>query len=232
MNMAVQQIRIGLSRKQDCSYLPGREERVAIVLEKELHCDSNYEMLLANGFRRSGDAIYKPQCDHCLACDALRVKVAEFHPSKSQKRLRSKARHLRWEISTELHSDWFELYSRYIEHRHSSGSMYPPREREFFDFAQCSWLSMHYLNVFDGDTLIGVAITDVLEDSASAFYTFYDPDYPLSLGTYAVLCQLDFCQQYNKQWLYLGYQIDDCAAMNYKTRFRPHQRLVNQRWQG
>jgi arginine-tRNA-protein transferase len=34
----------------------------------------------------------------------------------------------------------------------------------------------------------------------------------------------------NKEWLYLGYQIDECPAMNYKTRFHPHQRLVNQRW--
>ncbi|WP_353496611.1 arginyltransferase [Vibrio sp. CB1-14] len=232
MTIAVQQIRIGLSRKQPCSYIKSKEERVAIVLEKEMHNRDNFEMLLANGFRRSGNTLYKPQCDTCQACQALRVSVPDFKPTQSQKRLRSKGKHLRWEIRTELDENWFSLYTKYIEARHSSGSMYPPRETEFFDFAQCQWLTMHYLHIFDDDTLIAIAITDVLDNSASAFYTFFDPDYALSLGTFAVLCQLDYCQQYQKQWLYLGYQIDDCAAMNYKTRFGRHQRLVNQRWQG
>lgn len=232
MNMAVQQIRIGLSRKQDCSYLPAQQERVAIVLEKELHEANQYEMLLANGFRRSGDAIYKPQCDHCSACHALRVAIDDFKLSKSQKRLLAKTKSFHWEIRPTLDEEWFDLYSRYIEKRHSTGSMYPPRQQEFFEFAQCSWMTLHYLHIFDDDKLIGIAITDILSDSASAFYTFFDPDYALSLGTYAVLCQIEYCQRYNKQWLYLGYQIDDCSAMNYKTRFQRHQRLVNQRWRG
>ena len=46
------------------------------------------EVLLANGFRRSGETIYKPHCDQCQACQALRVSVPEFKLSKSQKRLR------------------------------------------------------------------------------------------------------------------------------------------------
>ncbi|WP_234495537.1 arginyltransferase [Vibrio maritimus] len=232
MNMALQQIRIGLSRQQPCSYIPSKEERVAIVLEKEMHSGENFEMLLANGFRRSGNTLYKPQCDKCQACQALRVAVQDFSPSKSQKRLWSKGKHLRWEIRSQLDEKWFELYAKYIEGRHASGSMYPPREKEFFEFADCTWLTMHYLHIYDGDDLVAIAITDILENSASAFYTFFDPDYELSLGTYAVLCQLEYCRHYNKQWLYLGYQIDDCSAMNYKTRFQRHQRLVNQRWQG
>lgn len=232
MNMALQQIRIGLSRQQPCSYIPSKEERVAIVLEKEMHSGENFEMLLANGFRRSGNTLYKPQCDKCQACHALRVAVQDFSPSKSQKRLWSKGKHLRWEIRSQLDEDWFELYAKYIEGRHATGSMYPPREKEFFEFADCAWLTMHYLHIYDGDDLVAIAITDILENSASAFYTFFDPVYELSLGTYAVLCQLEYCRQYNKQWLYLGYQIDDCSAMNYKTRFQRHQRLVNQRWQG
>ena len=33
-----------------------------------------------------------------------------------------------------------------------------------------------------------------------------------------------------KQFLYLGYQIDGCQKMNYKTKFYPHQRLTNNQW--
>ncbi|MGF1750544.1 MULTISPECIES: arginyltransferase [Vibrio] len=232
MNMASQQIRIGLTTNQPCSYIKEQEERVAIVLEKYCHDEEHFEMLLANGFRRSGDVIYKPQCDHCQSCQALRVAIPEFEASRSQKRLLSKSTHLSWTIKTELDEGWFELYAKYINARHTSGSMYPPKKEQFFDFAKCGWMTMHFLHIYEGETLVGIAITDILENSASAFYTFFDPDVPLSLGTLAVLFQVQYCQLYNKQWLYLGYQIDQCSAMNYKTRFQRHQRLVNQRWQG
>ncbi|MFA0233158.1 arginyltransferase, partial [Vibrio sp. 10N.261.45.A7] len=62
--------------------------------------------------------------------------------------------------------------------------------------------------------------------------TFFDPDIDISMGTLGVLFQIQHAQKEQKQWLYLGYQIDECPAMNYKVRFQRHQRLVNQRWQG
>ncbi len=232
MNMAQEQIRIGLSRNQSCSYLPNKQERVAVVLEKHCHDANNYEMLLANGFRRSGDTIYKPQCDFCQACQALRVSIQDFQPTKSQKRLLNKAKSLRWEVKDSLDDDWFELYQRYIEVRHAKGSMFPPNQQQFFDFSQCKWLNIKYLHIYENDVLISIAITDNLPNSASAFYTFYEPKHPLSLGTLSVLKQIEYCRIAGKQWLYLGYQIDECSAMNYKTNFHRHQRLVNQRWRG
>lgn len=232
MSSDLQQIRIGFTDEHPCSYLTTEKERVAVALEPTMHCSSSYEVLLANGFRRSGDTIYKPACEHCSACQALRVSVPNFIPSKSQKRIRSKAQHLHWELKQEMDENWFDLYEDYICSRHQNGSMFPPKRREFSKFAHCSWLNTQYLHIYDNNRLIAIAVTDVLSNSASAFYTFYDPSHELSLGTLAVLFQLEYCQQQGKQWLYLGYQIDECAAMNYKVRFQRHQRLVNQRWQG
>jgi len=232
MSSDLQQIRIGLTDSHPCSYLTEREERVAVALDPAMHCGSSYEVLLANGFRRSGDTIYKPHCDNCSACHALRVSVPDFSASKSQKRLLNKAKGFRWELKSEMDADWFELYARYIEARHQSGSMYPPKKNEFAQFSVCNWLNTQYLHVFDDDKLVAIAVTDILSNSASAFYTFFDPDYEISLGTLGVLYQLEYCQEQGKQWLYLGYQIDECPAMNYKVRFQRHQRLVNQRWQG
>ncbi|UUM29748.1 arginyltransferase [Vibrio japonicus] len=232
MSSDLQHIRIGLTDSHPCSYLSGKQERVAVALDPAMHSTANYELLLANGFRRSGNTIYKPHCDKCSACEALRVSVADFIPSKSQKRISSKARNFEWVLKTHMDEGWFELYSRYIEERHRTGTMYPPQQDEFAQFSQCAWLNTQYLHVYDNDKLIAIAVTDVLSHSASAFYTFYDPDYELSLGTLAVLLQLEYCKNEGKQWLYLGYQIDECPAMNYKVRFQRHQRLVNQRWQG
>ncbi|MGD8109041.1 arginyltransferase [Vibrio sp. TRT 17S01] len=232
MNPELQQIRIGLTDSHPCSYLKEQQERVAVALDSAMHCASSYEVLLANGFRRSGDTVYKPHCTHCNACNALRVAVPEFFPSKSQKRLLNKASHLSWQLKETMDENWFALYSRYIEARHRDGSMYPPKEKEFAQFAMCSWLNTQFLHIYENDMLIAIAVTDILSNSASAFYTFFDPDYALSIGTLGVLFQLEYCRQQGKQWLYLGYQIDECSAMNYKVRFNRHQRLVNQRWQG
>ncbi|QMV14793.1 arginyltransferase [Vibrio spartinae] len=228
----MQNIRIGLSHSHSCSYLPDRQERVAIAMDGDLHTPTQYEMLLANGFRRSGDTIYKPHCDNCQLCQAIRVSITAFDLSRSQKRLLNKSNQFHWEVKESLDPDWYSLYKRYINQRHHHGSMYPPNREDFAQFSSCSWLKTVYLHIYKAEQLVAIAVTDLLPQSASAFYTFYDPDEKLSLGTLAVLLQAQYCHQQQKTWLYLGYQIDECPAMNYKTRFQPHQRLVNQRWQG
>ncbi|MBE4587875.1 arginyltransferase [Vibrio navarrensis] len=232
MSSDIHQIKIGLTENHPCSYLPERQERVAVALEPEMHSAESYEVLLANGFRRSGDTIYKPHCDLCQACKPIRVAVPDFVLSKSQKRLRKKSRKLSWCLKKSMDSNWFSLYSRYITARHKHGTMYPPQKKDFAHFSRSQWVTTQYLHIYEGERLLAIAVTDIMEQCASAFYTFFDPDYPLSLGTLAVLFQLEHCQQEHKQWLYLGYQIDECEAMNYKVRFERHQKLVNQRWQG
>lgn len=234
MSSEKHQIKIGLSSNNPCNYLSSRMERVAVALDDSLHSSAGYELLLANGFRRSGNTIYTPHCEMCSACQSIRVVVGDFSLSRSQKRVLAKAREMgvHWQAKSEMDSDWFELYSRYINERHSTGSMYPPKEEEFQRFSQCEWLDVQYLHIYQGSKLIGVAVTDNMQHCSSAFYTFFEPDFPVSLGTLAVLYQTEFCQIKQKHWLYLGYQIDECPAMNYKVRFQRHQRLVNHRWQG
>ncbi|MBD1564727.1 arginyltransferase [Vibrio sp. SA48] len=232
MSSELHQIRIGLTNNHPCSYLEDRQERVAVALDPSMQSPDNYEVLLANGFRRSGDTIYKPHCESCNSCQALRVSVNEFSVSNSQKRLLKKAYSYRWQLKTEMDEGWFTLYSRYIEARHRDGSMFPPKDAEFKQFSSCEWLNTQYLHIYQENKLVAIAVTDILRHSASAFYTFYDPNADISLGTLGVLFQLQYCQSTGKQWLYLGYQIDECPAMNYKVRFQRHQKLVNQRWQG
>ncbi|MDP5255068.1 MULTISPECIES: arginyltransferase [unclassified Vibrio] len=227
-----QPLQIGLTQQHTCSYLSDRQERVAVAMSPEFHNESGYQVLLANGFRRSGDTIYTPHCDACSACQSIRIPIADFQPSRSQKRLLNQSHQITMVMKTKLDDGWFELYSRYIEARHRGGTMYPPNRETFQTFANCQWMQTHYLHLYQKNQLIAVAVTDVTPTAASAFYTFFDPDSVLSLGTLAVLQQVKWCQQMNKDWLYLGYQIDECPAMSYKVRFHRHQRLVNQRWQG
>jgi len=228
----MQSIQIGLTHEHTCSYLPSQKERVAVAVDSNMHTDENYEVLLANGFRRSGETVYSPYCIGCSQCQALRVDASLFTLTKSQKRLRNKTNHLYYQVKPSLDKNWFPLYASYITKRHRDGIMYPPDKQDFAKFSSCAWLTVNYLHIYEEDELLAIAVMDILPHSASAFYTFYSPDSPLSLGSLAILYQLEFCKLHQKQWLYLGYQIDSCPAMNYKVHFHPHQRLVNQRWRG
>ncbi|MBE4116373.1 arginyltransferase, partial [Vibrio parahaemolyticus] len=84
-------------------------------------------LLMANGFRRSGDTIYKPHCERCHACQPIAYRYLISYYLEVKRRLLSKAKNLRWEMKTEMDAEWFELYSSYICKRHKNGTMYPPK---------------------------------------------------------------------------------------------------------
>lgn len=224
-------LRIGLTPESNCNYLMGNVEQLGVVMDRHWLTPTGYGALLAAGYRRSGSAVYKPMCPHCRACTPLRIDCHLFTPSKSQKRQLNQMKALRWELKAELDDDWFALYERYIRQRHASGSMYPPNKAQFFEFCTAPWMETQFLHVYQQDKLIAIAVTDVFHDALSAVYSFFDPDSSLSLGTLCVLYQIQHCHQTGRRWLYPGYQIDDCQAMNYKIRFKPHQKMLENGWE-
>lgn len=73
MSSDIQQIRIGLTNNHPCSYLADRMERVAVAIDPQMQTPETYEVLMANGFRRSGDTIYKR-----IVIIASLAKLCEF----------------------------------------------------------------------------------------------------------------------------------------------------------
>ena len=214
-----------------CNYLADQEESVAVVLDADLHTDRGYGFLVQSGFRRSGNNIYRPYCDACKACHSLRVDTLGFIPSRSQKRHLSQLKRLSVEFKDEMDSDWFSLYERYISARHFNGSMYPANKHDFRSFVQSDWQTSKYLHLYqDGKQLIAIAVTDMLENGYSAIYSFFEPTHAWSLGSLCVLAQIEQARKNDIPWLYLGFQIDACSAMNYKQKFKPHQRYVAGSW--
>ena len=109
--------------------------------------------------------------------------------------------------------------------------MYPSSVEQYDGFLFCEWLDTLFINLWHEDKLVAVAVTDVLPNALSAIYTFFDPDYEhYSLGSFSLLNQIEACKTLNKDYLYLGYQIDGCQKMNYKTKFKPYQRLIRAQW--
>ncbi|MDA7746982.1 arginyltransferase [Psychromonas sp.] len=230
------ELRVGLTATFPCSYLENKEEQLIMLIEPELNAQQYYPALMAIGFRRSGDQVYRPQCPECNGCESLRIKCNDFVLSKSQKRLLNKNKKFTTEISSTPQENYFSLYQRYIDQIHKDGVMYPAKLEQFDSFIACSWGKPIFLEIYDNDKLIAVSVTDQLKTTNSsawsAFYCFYDPDYTAnSLGKFAVLQQLHLAKQQHIDFLYLGYYIHNCQKMNYKNQFNPHQRFINQQWE-
>ena len=222
---------VGLAPSHPCSYLPAQQEQVVVVMDDDLLNVVSYEQLLAAGFRRSGALVYRPYCSACNACQSLRLCTSQFKPSRGQKRISRLNRDLTVMVSEENKPEYYPLYQRYIHQRHADGSMFPPSQGQYNDFLRCHWLTPRYLELRLNNRLLAVAVTDQLPNALSAMYTFYDPDDEArSLGSYAILCQLALAKQSGREWLYLGYFVNDCQKMRYKHNYLPHERFIAGKW--
>lgn len=224
-------MKFGLTNAFSCSYLPTEQEQLLVLVDDNIHDVRNYDVLIAAGFRRSGEQIYRPHCPTCAACQSIRIPVQDFRPSSSQKRVKSKNKDIRVEVAYSDKAEYYPLYENYINQRHADGAMYPASEQQYRSFIKSFWSNSLFLECYLQQELVAVAVTDVISHGLSALYTFFRPDLQArSIGTFAVLQQIEQAKYLGKPYLYLGYQVDACQKMNYKSRFLPHERYFDNKW--
>ncbi|RUO81553.1 arginyltransferase [Idiomarina tyrosinivorans] len=228
-------MQFGLTQNKTCGYLDEQQERLLVAVPDAEHPSSiaSYHRLVSQGFRRSHNDLYRPYCDACNACQSIRVLVQDFSPSRRFRRIIKKNNDLIALAFSEPTAEHSELFCRFIEQRHADGAMYPPDPEAFWRWISCDWLAPLMLEWRDNNgRLLLVSIADRLPDAYSAVYSFFEPSAEKrSLGIFAILEQWRLAKQDNKGYLYLGYQIDACSKMNYKTQFAPYERLIGNQWQ-
>lgn len=221
-----------------CSYLTDITARSQVASPSEQVDHAAYSALIRQGFRRSGLFTYRPYCDSCRACLALRVKTEDFAPTRSQKRSWKKHGNLVARLlPLHFEAEHYEFYKRYQWHRHPGGGMDQDSVEQYAQFLLQSRIRSQMVEFRAPDNDDGtlgalkmVSIVDEIEDGLSAVYTFYDPHDSASYGTYNVMWLIEFAHQLKLPFVYLGYWVEDSPKMRYKTNFQPFQLLQNSEW--
>ncbi|MBF0448226.1 MAG: arginyltransferase [Magnetococcales bacterium] len=226
------QITLFLTPPHSCGYLPDQSASTLFVDPMYKMNAASFQFLLGRGFRRSGSQVYRPYCGACQACVPVRIPVSSWDMKRSFRRIIKRNRVLNVKIcSPEFSEERFLLYKKYVASRHADGPMANPSESDFLSFLGCTWGKTLFVEFRLNDQLLMVAVLDHQAGTLSAVYTFFDPEEKKrSLGTYGILWAIEEARRLGKQWLYLGYWIDSCQKMAYKSRFFPLEAYVGQEW--
>lgn len=206
----------------ECAYFKdGRTSSTAFALPGDLS-GPDYQKAMDLGMRRSGTIVYRPVCEGCRKCQPLRVDVAKFEPSRSQKRVKKRCDGLfRVDVGEPvMDAERLDLYARYQAAQHGENGQSADRQsyqrflvESVTDTLELSWRD-------DAGHLVAVGIVDVTPSAVSTVYFYWEPSLAhLSLGVYSALVEIDLCRQWGRAYYYLGYLVPGSKTMSYKAQF-------------
>jgi leucyl-tRNA---protein transferase len=213
-----------------CGYLPHETWRLEYEQVSELS-PAEYMHRMANGWRRFGDMLFRPQCPRCKQCRSIRVVVDRFRPDRSQRRNRKDNEGVvQLRIGTpSVNRVKLDLFDRFHAYQTESKSWPSHEPKDASDYSR-SFVENPFPTqewcYFLHNRLVGVGYVDDLPGGLSAIYFYHDPDErDRGLGTWNVLSVIDHARQRGIPYVYLGYYVAGCRSMAYKARFVPNQAL-------
>lgn len=218
-----------------CSYLHDRGASTELVVALDVS-QERLEAMLSRGWRRFGPTYFRPRCGHCRECVGIRVRVDDWRPSRSQRRVLKQNADIEVRIGTpRVSRERLALYEKWHGFRERERGWEPSAldaknyEVQFaFPHAAAREFSYWQRDERGQPKLVGVGIVDELPTALSAVYCFYDPALAKrSLGVFNVLAQLRAAKSAKLAHVYLGYRVAPCASMAYKARFEPHELLFD-----
>ncbi len=218
---------------QPCPYLDRQVARMPLHLPIDRLDPRATDELFSRGFRRSGHFVYRTRCPACTACQPTRLEVDRFTIRGSLRRVLNRG-------DRELTCRWgtpaadAARVAMFNRHRRTRGLDRDNTDVDRFgyrSFVVDTCCDTRELSIRHRGRLVAVAIVDVGATSMSAVYTHFEPDAGRwSLGTYAILKQVEQARLDRRQFLYLGMNVAENSHLNYKSRFVPQQRLIDGKW--
>jgi arginine-tRNA-protein transferase len=163
---------------------------------------------------------------------SIRIPTQDFRPSRSQRRARRDCAHLRiaigppqvtedrialyhaWHRFRERERDW-EASALDVETYAAQFAFPHPCSREVAFYEERPGLPPR---------LVGVGLCDETPSAWSAIFFFYHPDLAdAGLGTANVVAQIEIARARGISHVYLGYRVEECPSLQYKSNFRPHE---------
>jgi arginine-tRNA-protein transferase len=218
---------------QPCPYLDGVTARMPLRLPVGPVKPSVTDQLLAMGYRRSGDFVYNTACPACSECQPTRIELDRFRHSASMRRVMKRG-------NRDLVCEWgkprvdAKRVWLFNQHRRQRGLCQGADDVDlegYRMFLADSCCDTQELAIWLDEELVAVSIVDAGAMSFSAVYTHFDPHaMRYSLGTYALLRQIEHGIETGRKYLYLGMYVAENRHLNYKARFQPQQRLIDGQW--
>jgi arginine-tRNA-protein transferase len=189
--------------------------------------------LLENGWRHFGTYFYRYNFGLLEAefrrVIVLRIRLADFQFSKSQRRILRKNSDLQTVIRpAEITPEKEDLFERHK----SRFKRYIPNSIYDFLSAEPASLPCEALEicVYRDNKLIAVSFFDVGMRATSSVYAMFAPEESSrSLGIFTLLLEIEWAKNHHKDFLYIGHVYEGNSFYDYKKRFRALEKFD---WEG
>ncbi len=181
------------------------------------------DALLADGWRHFGTHFFRYNFglheNEIRLVLPLRISLADFSPSKSQRRILKKNQDLQIVIRPiEITKEKESLFARH-KMRFTSGV-----PDSIYDFLSSEPASIPCeameVCVYNQEKLLAASFFDVGATAVSAVYAMFDTqESSRSLGIYTMLLTIGYALENRKQFYYPGYAYDGNSFYDYKKRF-------------
>jgi arginyl-tRNA--protein-N-Asp/Glu arginylyltransferase len=218
--------------QEECPYREGQTARLPLRMPVVPLDAAQFDELLAQGDRRFGPFLYRPTCPSCRACEAIRVPVERYAPTRSQRRAVQKNTDVRVELDVpSVTPRHLEIYNRHQRERGLARTDEPIGEAAYRLHLVQSCVDTREVRYMLDDRMIAMSILDFGARSVSSVYHAFDPDYASrSLGVFSVIQEIALARSLGMEWYYLGLYVEDCARLSYKAQYMPHERRVERQW--
>lgn len=187
--------------------------------------EEGIEILLKNGYRHFGRFLFRPVCSHCRKCVPVRIPLKEYRDSRNRRRVLSTLKKAGLSFSLEEPLPDMELFELYTKHKQRFPFPEEQEEEDYDSFVD-SFFSptpgAKLLRLRDGEKTVAVSHIDLLADTISAVYCYWDSSYAdYSPGKAMILQEAAMGKEFGKSFLCLGYLVEENSSMIYKRSYYP-----------
>lgn len=196
-----------------------------MVVEQAL--PDQMDRLWAQGWRHFGSSFFRyslslgPE-EEIQYIQPLRLELAAFQPSKSQRRVLRKnedvaLRVVPARVDAEREAMFFRHRDRFVYNIPDSLRTFIPSAKPATEPCECRCVEARV----DG-RLVAVSYFDVGAEAVSSVYAMFEPEEEKrGLGTLTMLHEIAWAKAQGKRWLYPGYATVQPGHYDYKKGFRP-----------